>query len=110
MVNQCDRTLLLRFGQSSALTVMAGLGVLDLNSGMTGTGGFVLLQILSAMATAAVWLPRHQQGSTTLPKVAVAVSCASLLLTFGVLLNGTTHGSFGSAEALGLLGILYVVS
>jgi signal transduction histidine kinase len=110
MVNQRDRTLLLRFGQLSALTVMAGLGVLDLNSGMTSTGGFVLLQILSAMATAAVWLPRHRQGSTRLPKVALVLAACSLLLTFAIVVATPSGGSFGAAEAVGLLGVLFVLS
>jgi signal transduction histidine kinase len=110
MVNQRNRTLLFRFGQLSALTLMAGLGVLDLNTGMSGAGGLVLLQILSAIATAAVWLPRHRQGSTRLPKVALLLAGGSLLLTFAVFASGPTNGTFGTAEALGLLGVLFVLS
>jgi signal transduction histidine kinase len=111
MPNQRDRNLLFRLGQSGALAVLAVLGLLDLRYGLTRTGGsLVLLQILTAMATAGVWLPRHPQGSTALPKVAMAVAGCSLLLTFAVLLSGPTRGSFGTAEALGLLGVLFVVS
>ena len=109
MWSQRNRTVLWRLGQLSALAVMAGLGLLDLQTGMAGSG-FGLLQVLTAMASAAVWLRRHRQGSTTLPKVATALAGASLLLTVLVLLNGPTQRSFGSAEALGLLGVLFVVS
>ena len=64
----------------------------------------------NAIAAAAVWLRRHPQGSVALPKVAVVVASASLLITIVVAANGTTQGSFGTAEALALLGVLFVVS
>jgi hypothetical protein len=111
MLTKTSRNLLFRLGQLGALAVMAVLGVSDLNMGLAGAGaGLALLQVLSAMATAAVWLPRHKQGSTRLPKVAFLLACASLLLTIIVAAAGPTHGSFGAAEALGLLGVLFVVS
>jgi signal transduction histidine kinase len=111
MLTKTSRNLLFRLGQLGALAVMAVLGVSDLSMGIAGAGeGLALLQVLSAMATAAVWLPRHKQGSTRLPKVAFLLACASLLLTIIVAAAGPTHGSFGAAEALGLLGVLFVVS
>ena len=109
MWSQRNRNRLFHLGQLCVLVVMACLGLLDLQTGMATTG-LVLLQIPMAVATAAVWLPRHRQGSTALPKVAVALACASLLLTAAVAITGPSNGSFGSAEALGLLGVLFVVS
>jgi signal transduction histidine kinase len=105
------RTLLFRLGQLGALVVMALLGAWDLAAQMASAGGgLAVLQVLTAMATAVVWLPRHRQGSTRLPKVALLLGLWSLLLTFVVAATGPTRGSFGAAEALGLLGLLFVVS
>jgi signal transduction histidine kinase len=110
MWSRQNRNVLFRLGQFSALAVMACLGLLDLQTGVGTSGGFVVPQILTAIGAAAVWLPRHRQGSTALPKVAAGLSFVSLVVTVAVFLNGTTHGSFGTAEALGLLGVLFVVS
>ncbi|GAB1641026.1 sensor histidine kinase [Krasilnikovia sp. MM14-A1259] len=110
MLTQQNRNVLFRLGQLALLGLMAVLGLFDISAGMAGSGDVVLLQILSAMATAAVWLPRHKQGSTRLPKVAMLVAGFSLLVTFMVAISGPTQGSFGIAESLGLLGTLYVVS
>jgi signal transduction histidine kinase len=108
------RRLLLRLGQAGALLVMAILGVTDIGTGLASGGNpFVVLQILSAVATAAVWLPRHRQGSTALAKGALALAVGSLVLTVLVAIAHSadgTQGSFGTAEALGLLGVLFVVS
>src|SRR5690349_19916764 len=99
--------LLRRAGQLAALFVMAILGLADLSSGMVGSGVIPLglVQVGSAVATAAVWLPAHRQGSTRLPKVAMLLAGFSLLLT--ILLASSSSlsgGSFGTAETLGLLG------
>jgi signal transduction histidine kinase len=110
MATQRNWNLLFRLAQVTALGVMAVLGVFDLASGMATGGGLVVLQVLSAMATAAVFLPRHRQGSTRLPKVALVLGALSVLLTFAVAVAGPTNGSFGTAEAAGLLGVLFVVS
>jgi signal transduction histidine kinase len=107
------KDLLFHAGQLGALLVMAVLGLVDLNGGMVRGDTLALApaQVLSAVATAAVWLPRHRQGSTRLPKAALVVAGFSLLLTFLVgVLGGGTDGSFGTAEALGLLGVLFVVT
>ena len=104
-----NRNLLLHLGQLVVLVVMAVLGLFDLQAGFA-TSGLVVLQVLSAVATAAVWLPRHQQGSVRLPKVALVVALGSLVLTSLVTTIRQTNGSFGTAEALGLLGVLFVVS
>jgi signal transduction histidine kinase len=111
MLTRGGRTLLFRLGQLGALAVMALLGAWDIAAQMVGTsGGVALLQVLTAVATAAVWLPRHRQGSTRLPKVALLLALWSLFLTIVVAASGPTQGSFGAAEALGLLGVLFVVS
>jgi signal transduction histidine kinase len=110
MLTRGGRTLLFRLGQLGALAVMALLGAWDIAAQMASTGDVALLQVLTAMATAVVWLPRHRQGTTRLPKVALLLALWSLLLTFVVAATGPTQGSFGAAEALGLLGVLFVVS
>jgi signal transduction histidine kinase len=110
MWSKRNRNVLFRLGQLAALALLAVLGALDLNFGVASTGVLAVPQVLSAIAVAAVWLRRHPQGSATLPKVAVAVAAASLLITIVVFADGTTHGSFGTAEALALLGLLFVVS
>jgi signal transduction histidine kinase len=107
MVRQRD--LLFRLGQLAALFVMACLGLFDLAGGMADGGGFALMQVLAAVATAAVWLPRHRQGSKRLPKVALGLAIGSLLLTMVVAVGGPGNGSYGVAEAVGLLGVLFVV-
>jgi signal transduction histidine kinase len=103
-----QRELLFRFGQLAALFVMACLGLFDLATGLAG-GGMVMLQVLAAIATAAVWLPRHRQGSKRLPKVALSLAVGSLVLTIVVAGVGPTNGSYGVAETFGLLGVLFVV-
>jgi len=109
MVRQPNRRVLFHLGQVAALSLMALLGAADVAGGL-GNSVLGLLQVLSAIATAAVWLPRHPQGSVRLPKVALVLALASLVLTVLVGSTAPTGGSFGLAEALGLLGVLYVVS
>jgi len=103
--------LIRRAGQLATLFLMGILGLVDLASAMSSGGlplAFILL--IGALSTAAVWLPQHRQGSTRLPKAAMLLAGFSLLLTIGV---GTTPstggGSFGLAESVGLLAVLYVV-
>jgi len=102
--------LMLRLAQLGALALMAVLGVADLATQMARTSGVGALQVLTAIATAAVWLPRHRQGTTGLPKVALLLSAWSLMLTFAIVVHDPSGGSFGLAESLGLLGVLFVVS
>ena len=109
MLTQRNRDLLVHAGQAGALLLMAMLGLIDLQGGLLH-GPLGLVQVLSAVATAAVWLPRHRQGSVRLPKVALVLALGSLLLTFATAATGPSGGSFGIAEALGLLGVLFVVS
>jgi signal transduction histidine kinase len=113
MRNEKLRRRLFRLGQLAALAVMAGLGMIDISAGLGrqgDTGLLMVLQVLTAMATAVVWLPAHPQGSTRLPKVALVLAGWSLLLTVAVLLNTSEKASWGLAESLGLLGVLFVVS
>ena len=104
--------MLRRLGQLGALAVLAALGLLDLGTGMRGPL-LQVLQVLSAVASAAIWLPRHEQGSTRLPKVAVLYACWSLLLTFAIVVGDgrvDSSGTWGLAETVGTLGVLFVVS
>jgi signal transduction histidine kinase len=107
-----NRKVLLRLGQLGALVLMAVLGLFDIQSGMSGS--LLPLQVLSAIASAAVWLPAHRQGSTRLPKVALLFAGWSLLLTFAVAVThdggSYSSGSWGLAETVGTLGLLFVVS
>jgi signal transduction histidine kinase len=107
-----NRKVLLRLGQLGALVLMAVLGLFDVQSGMSGA--LVPVQVLSAIASAAVWLPAHKQGSTRLPKVALLFAGWSLLLTFAVAVTrgggSYSSGSWGLAETVGTLGVLFVVS
>jgi len=57
-----------------------------------------------------VWLPKYRQGSTRLPKAALCLAAFSLVITFIIAAGGQTDASFGMAEALALLGVLFVVS
>ncbi len=106
-------TLLQRAGQAAALLGMSFLGMIDvLAGGITGSGaGLGLLRVLSAIGTAAVFLPRHKQGSKLLPQVALALAVWSLLLTLVTMAQGSygsTYG-YGLAEAAGLLAVVFVV-
>ena len=109
MLKPPNRTALRRLGQLAALLVMAVLGAFDVLGGLANSP-LGVLQVLSAVATAAVWLPRHEQGSVRLPKVALVLALASLVITVLVAGTAPTRGSFGVAEAVGLLGVLFVVS
>ncbi len=108
MLTQQNRNVLAHLGQAAALALMAVLGLADLTAGMAASP-VVPLQVLCAVATAAVWLPRHRQDSTRLPKVALLLAVVSLLITFVTAVEGGSGGSFGAAETVGLLGTLFVV-
>jgi signal transduction histidine kinase len=110
MLTQRNRTLLFRLGQLAALALMAALGLWDVGVGLAASGPFLLLQVLSAVATAVVWLPGHRQGSKRLPKVALLLASGSLSLTFLIAGAGPSGASFGVAEAAGLLGVLFVLA
>jgi signal transduction histidine kinase len=69
-----------------------------------------LVMLVSALATAAVWLPPHRQGSTRLPRTAMLLAGFSLVLTIGVAgVSGGIGSSFGLAESVGLLAVTFVV-
>lgn len=112
MVTQ--RKLLLRAGQLGALLAMFFLGLIDVASGgILGTGAVLaLLRVLAAVATAAVFIPRHRQGSRRLPQIALTLAIFSLLVTLVTVGRGTTYDaySYGLAEAAGLLAVVFVVS
>jgi signal transduction histidine kinase len=114
MLTNPNRKLLLRLGQLGALGTLFLLGIFDVQESMKFGAGIGLLQVAAAMAAAAVWLPTHQQGSVTLPKVAFWLGIGSLLLTAvisAVWANSDLNHSFwGLAESLALLGVLFVVA
>jgi signal transduction histidine kinase len=109
MVNQRNRTVLFRLFQLGALFLLAVVGLADVRFGMA-SGGFVLFQVVSAVAAAAVWLRGWPEGSTRLPKVALAVAGGSGLLTLAVFARGPSYQDFGAAEAIALLGVLFVLA
>ena len=110
-----NRLLLLRLGQVGALGVLALLGLFDVAQGLlaqsSGAELIALVRVLLAIAAAAVWLPVHPQNSTALPKAAIWLSLVSLFVTFVVMvLRPGTNGSWGLAESLAFLGVLFVVA
>jgi signal transduction histidine kinase len=113
MLTEKSRHRLFRLGQLGALATMAMLGIADVSTGMAGSGnGIAFLRVLSAIATAAVWLPAHRTDSVRLPRMALLVAAVSLVLTAVVVVGGagSGNGTWGPAESLGLLGVLFVVS
>jgi signal transduction histidine kinase len=114
MLTNPNRKLLLRLGQLGALGTLFLLGIFDVNQSMHDGPIVALFQVLAAMAAAAVWLPAHEQGSVTLPKVAFWLGIGSLLLTLVISFNSARSGRslefWGLAESLALLGVLFVVA
>ncbi|XVU21953.1 sensor histidine kinase [Actinoplanes sp. CA-054009] len=113
MQTNTNRLILLRLGQFLALGAMTVLGLIDVTQGLLSDSEVLgLLQVLMAIAAAIVWLPAHKQGSTSLPKVAVALGTASLLLTFWIVGNypDTSFFTWGLAESTALLGVLFVLA
>lgn len=101
-----------RVGQAAALFAIAVLGLIDLVE-LVDNGLATLVRVVLALATAAVWLPAHRQGSRLLPALAAVLAAASLLVTGASLIAGlvdTSGGSWGAAEALGLMLVLLVVA
>ncbi|MCU7727276.1 histidine kinase [Actinoplanes sp. KI2] len=109
-----NRKILLRLGQVGALLVLAMLGLFDVAQGrlvsQAGNELLGLVRILLAMAAAAVWLPAHKQNSVSLAKAAIWLSLTSLVVTFVVAVSDPEFGSWGLAESLALLGVLFVVA
>ncbi len=107
-----QRDVLRRLGQLAALFVMFCLGLIDVAANSMTSAGLIpaLLRVALAVATAAVWLPRHKQGSRRLPITALALAVASLFLTLvSVALSQGSGGGYGFSETLGLLGVIFVV-
>jgi signal transduction histidine kinase len=109
MVSQRNRKFVFRLFQVGALFLLAVVGVFDLHAGMGRGSVLMLAQVLSAVLAAAVWLRGWPSGSTTLPKVAIAAAAVSGALTLAVAASGPTGGDFGVAEAIALLGVLFVL-
>jgi signal transduction histidine kinase len=104
-----NRVVLLRLAQLAALAGLAVLGLFDVKESMHLGQSFALLQVLAAMAAAAVWLPAHRQNSTVLPKAAIWLGAGSLALTIAVS-SGQQNAGWGFAESAALLGVLFVVA
>jgi signal transduction histidine kinase len=114
MLTNPNRKLLLRLGQLGALGTLFLLGIFDVNQSLRSGPVLAVFQVIAAMAAAAVWLPAHEQGSVTLPKVAFWLGIGSLTLTIGISIgssrSGRGIGFWGLAESLALLGVLFVVA
>jgi signal transduction histidine kinase len=114
MLTNPNRKLLLRLGQLGALGMLFLLGIFDVNQSMHAGAVLAPFQVIAAMAAAAVWLPAHEQGSVTLPKVAFWLGIGSLLLTVVISFNSAQDRQsirfWGLAESLALLGVLFVVA
>ena len=108
-----QNNLLRRAAQLLALFAMAVLGLFDVAQGLMRQSEILgLLQVVLALAAAAVWLPAYRPGSNRRPNAAMVLGAASLLVTIGVAAtsNGTYGGSWGLAESAALLGVCYVVA
>jgi signal transduction histidine kinase len=110
MMANPNRRVLLRLGQLGALGCLALLGLFDTRSMLQVGTPLTLLQVLAAIAAAAVWLPAHQQNSVRLPKAAIWLGLASLALTVAVASLRQTQALWGLAESSALLGVLFVVA
>nr|WP_176734068.1 hypothetical protein [Micromonospora haikouensis] len=117
-----------RAGQAVALAGMALLGLVDVVGGrifpVAGTLAVpaALAQVALAVATAAVWLPAHRQGSRRLAAAGGAVAAWSLATTAAYALLRGTYGLdgrvpvresahlWGLAESVGLLGVVFVLA
>jgi signal transduction histidine kinase len=105
--------VLRRLAQVCALAVLAGLGLFDVApGGILVADGYPLglLRVVLAVAAAAVWLPAHRPNSATLPRAAVLLGGVSLLVTWTVVVTRPSGGSWGLAESLALLGVIFTVA
>ncbi|MET0425104.1 MAG: histidine kinase [Actinoplanes sp.] len=106
-----NRNLFLRLGQVGALFGLAVLGLFDVAQGLLRDNESLgLLHVLTAVVAAAVWLPSRTQNSTTLPRTATLVGGVSVLLTLASAALSPQLTSWGLAESVALLGILFVVA
>ncbi|GAA4610374.1 signal transduction histidine kinase [Actinoplanes octamycinicus] len=95
--------------QVAGLGAMAVIGLFDVSAGLTESPLFAI-QVLLAMAVAAVWLPHYKPGSTFLPLAAIAVSGISLLVTAALAVYQPYSGLWGLAESAALLVVLTLVA
>ncbi|WP_083971155.1 sensor histidine kinase [Actinoplanes awajinensis] len=95
--------------QVAGLGAMALLGLIDVSAGMAQSP-LLGVQVLLAMAAAAVWLPHYRPGSRLLPAAAIVVSTASLLVTALIWVADPYEGLWGLAESAALLVVLAVVT
>ena len=114
MPSNPNRKILLRLGQAGALVLLAILGLFDVAQGRMlqnpATEFLGLIRIFLAMGAAAIWLPAHRQNSTALPKAAIWLGLTSMVVTFVVAASRPEFSSWGLAESLALLGVLFVVA
>ncbi|MFI6762551.1 sensor histidine kinase [Micromonospora sp. NPDC050417] len=104
-----------RLGQCAALGVMAVLGLLDLRIGLirADAAAPALVGVVLAVATVLVWLPAHPRNSRRLPRAALVLAGASLVVSLVPRVVGPpipSAASWGLAETCGLLGVLFMVA
>jgi signal transduction histidine kinase len=95
--------------QVAGLGAIAVIGLVDVSAGLTDSALFPV-QVLTAMAAAAVWLPHYKPGSTVLPLAAIGMAGVSLLITAGLAVESPYGGLWGLAESAALLIVLAVVA
>ncbi|GIE86269.1 Signal transduction histidine kinase [Actinoplanes regularis] len=96
--------------QVGGLALLALIGFVEVAGGSGESSPLLPVQVLLAMAAAAVWLPHYRLGSLWLPLSAIAVSAASLLVTGVLALLDPYGGLWGLAESTALLIVLAVVA
>jgi signal transduction histidine kinase len=112
------RRVWFRLGQIAGLLAMAGLGLSDLQVGLIPSPGYVgdaiaLVEVLTAIVVAVIWLPAHKQDSWRLAIQSIGLAVWSLLVTATSLTvagSSGQAGSWGFAEAGGIIGLTMVVA
>jgi len=114
MQTNSNRIVVRRVAQLVALGALFLLGLFDVAQGLLSHSEVLgLLQVLLALAAAAVWLPAHRPGSTRLPKGAIVLGGVSLLVTIAGATMSPVNPlgtSWGLAESAALLGVCYVIA
>jgi len=118
MLSEGLRRFSVRLAQAVGLVAMALVGLFDLRIGLVWGMGPTALVLFAArvglaVAAALICLPLHRQDSRRLPQAALLLAAASLTVTLVMRFvePGRVFGnSWGLAESLGLLGVIFVVA